>query len=132
MRFLCHHQTKDMVRCRQSIRDLKLIVDTDVYFVRQQNRFISCMYRAWSLMGDAQMTIASLCKGMKIAISVMETAIVDSPEEGFANITLLEQFRRSYDRITLLGSYINAQRMVFGDKSVGEQMVLDFIGDLFL
>lgn len=65
MRFLCHHQTKDMVRCRQSIRDLKLIVDTDVYFVRQQHRFISCMYlvKVWSLMGNAQMTIASLCKG---------------------------------------------------------------------
>ena len=134
MRFLCHHQNKDMVQCRHGIRDLELIVDTDVYFVRQQNRFISYMYlvKAWSLMGDAQMTIASLCKGMKTAISVMEAAIVDSPEEGFANITLLEQFRRSYDRITLLGSYINAQRMVFGDKSVGEQMVLDFIGDLFL
>ena len=77
-------------------------------------------------MGDAQMTIASLYKGMKTAISVMETAIVDSAEEGFANITLLEQFRRSYDRL------INAQRILFGDKSVGEQMVLDFIGDLFL
>jgi hypothetical protein len=56
----------------------------------------------------------------------METAIVDSAEEGFANITLFEQFRRSYDRL------INAQRILFGDKSVGEQMVLDFIGDLFL
>jgi len=56
-----------MVQCRQGIRDLELIVDTDVYFVRQQNRFISYMYlvKAWSLMGDAQMTIASLCKGMK-------------------------------------------------------------------
>jgi hypothetical protein len=69
---------------------------------------------------------------MKTAISAMETAIVDSAEEGFANITLLEQFRRSYDRLTLLGSYINAQRILFGDKYVGEQMVLDFIGDLFL
>ena len=84
------------------------------------------LVKAWSLMGDAQMTIASLYKGMKTAISVMETAIVDSAEEGFANITLFEQFRRSYDRL------INAQRILFGDKSVGEQMVLDFIGDLFL
>jgi hypothetical protein len=66
------------------------------------------LVKAWPLMGNAQMTIASLCKGMKTAISAMETAIVDSAEEGFANITLLEQFRRSYDRITLLGSYINA------------------------
>jgi hypothetical protein len=46
------------------------------------------LVKAWSLMGDAQMTIASLYKGMKTAISVMETAIVDSAEEGFANITL--------------------------------------------
>jgi hypothetical protein len=56
------------------------------------------LVKAWPLMGNAQMTIASLCKGMKTAISAMETAIVDSAEEGFANITLLEQFRRSYDR----------------------------------